>query len=65
MKHEPGQRSRGCPQARLKERLLDKDGLCAVGETIAPGDVFINKEIPTNTRDLVGMGGGSAQVCMP
>jgi DNA-directed RNA polymerase III subunit RPC2 len=32
-----------------KYRLLDRDGLAAVGDYIAPGDVYINLQRPTNT----------------
>jgi len=44
----PGQKA---PPARY--RLLDRDGLAAVGDYIAPGDVYINLQRPTNTRDPV------------
>ena len=36
-----------------KERLLQADGLCAVGETITSGDIYINKQSPLNTKDPV------------
>ena len=32
-------------------RVLDHDGLAAPGEFIRPGDVYINMQRPTNTRD--------------
>jgi len=35
------------PPARY--RLLDRDGLAAVGDYISPGDVYINLQRPTNT----------------
>lgn len=34
-----------------RHRLLDKDGIAAVGERISPGDVYVNKQSPSNTRD--------------
>lgn len=34
-------------------KLLDKDGVCSVGELIQPGEVYINKQSPINTRDMV------------
>ena len=34
-----------------RHRLLDKDGIAAVGERISPGDVYVNKQSPGNTRD--------------
>lgn len=39
------------PQGKFK--LLDKDGIACVGEVIQPGDVYINKQSPINTRDPV------------
>ncbi len=42
-----------------KLKLLDSDGLCAVGESIENGDYFINKQSPTNTKDLFPMGAGN------
>ncbi|DBB06715.1 hypothetical protein WJX77_001955 [Trebouxia sp. C0004] len=41
-----------------KFKLLDSDGLCAVGESIENGDYYINKISPTNTKDLFPMGHG-------
>ena len=37
--------------ANGRHRLLDKDGIAAVGERITPGDVYVNKQSPSNTRD--------------
>ena len=37
------------PAGRL--RLLEGDGIAAVGETVRPGDVLLNKQSPTNTKD--------------
>ena len=34
-----------------RHRLLDKDGIAAVGGKILPGDVYVNKQSPSNTRD--------------
>lgn len=36
-----------------KFKLLEMDGLPAVGERIAPGQVFVNKFIPLQTRETV------------
>ncbi|KAJ8774049.1 hypothetical protein K2173_009480 [Erythroxylum novogranatense] len=33
-----------------RERVLDDDGLAAPGEIICPGDIYINKEYPIETR---------------
>ena len=41
----------GAPSAR--HQLLDQDGIAGVGEMIRPGDVYVNKQSPTNTRDPV------------
>ena len=41
-----------------KFKLLDSDGLCALGESIENGDYYINKISPTNTKDLFPMGPG-------
>jgi len=32
-------------------KVLDRDGLASPGEFIRPGDVYINMQRPTNTRD--------------
>ena len=37
------------PPGRM--RLLDADGIAAVGEVVRPGDVLLNKQSPTNTKD--------------
>ena len=52
-------------QPRPRERLLENDGLAAVGEVISPGDILINKELPQNTRDLVGSGNPQVPHCRP
>ena len=39
------------PAGRMK--LLDQDGMCSVGEVIQPGEIYINKQSPINTRDMV------------
>jgi DNA-directed RNA polymerase III subunit RPC2 len=36
---------------RERRSLLDADGVVAVGQLIQPGDVYVNKESPVNTRD--------------
>eukprot|EP00698_Gefionella_okellyi_P020200 TRINITY_DN6313_c0_g1_i1.p1 TRINITY_DN6313_c0_g1~~TRINITY_DN6313_c0_g1_i1.p1 ORF type:complete len:1145 (-),score=272.81 TRINITY_DN6313_c0_g1_i1:1949-5320(-) len=33
-------------------RIIDDDGIAAVGESIKHGDVFINKQVPVNTTDV-------------
>lgn len=38
---------------RLPVQLLDSDGISAVGEAIRPGDIYVNKQSPSNTRDPV------------
>jgi len=32
-------------------RVLEEDGICGVGERLAPGDVLVNKVTPNNTRE--------------
>ena len=34
-----------------RHRLLDRDGIASVGTLINPGDVYVNKQSPSNTRD--------------
>lgn len=34
-------------------QLQDFDGIAGVGEIIRPGDIYINKESPLNTKDNV------------
>ena len=34
-----------------RHKLLDGDGIASVGERIEPGDVYVNKQSPSNTRD--------------
>lgn len=34
-------------------QLLDYDGIAAVGEMIRPGDIYVNKQTPINTRDPI------------
>ncbi|CAM6092659.1 unnamed protein product [Calypogeia fissa] len=34
-------------------QLQDQDGIAAVGEMIRPGDIYVNKQSPINTRDDV------------
>eukprot|EP00271_Cylindrocystis_brebissonii_P011391 TRINITY_DN2883_c0_g1_i3.p1 TRINITY_DN2883_c0_g1~~TRINITY_DN2883_c0_g1_i3.p1 ORF type:complete len:1136 (+),score=226.28 TRINITY_DN2883_c0_g1_i3:22-3408(+) len=34
-------------------QLLDFDGIAAVGEMIRPGDIYVNKQTPLNTRDPI------------
>ncbi|CAO3572516.1 unnamed protein product [Mortierella alpina] len=37
-----------------KFEVLDKDGIASVGERIKPGQVYINKQMPTNTSSDIG-----------
>lgn len=46
-------------QKLIKHKLLDSDGLCAVGDSIENGEIFINKVSPTNTKDMLPMGAGN------
>eukprot|EP00741_Cyanophora_paradoxa_P012669 tig00020614_g12240.t1 len=39
------------PRPMKKMQILDDDGICAPGEIIHPGDVYINKQVPMNTSD--------------
>lgn len=43
-------------KAAARFRLLDRDGIASVGDYILPGDVYINLQRPTNTRDPVVSG---------
>ncbi|PSC73428.1 DNA-directed RNA polymerase III subunit RPC2 [Micractinium conductrix] len=45
----------GAPGAKVpgKFRLLDRDGIAAAGEVLSQGEVLVNKQVPTNTRDQV------------
>jgi len=38
-----------------KFEVLDKDGIASVGERIKPGQVYINKQMPTNTSSDIGV----------
>ncbi|KAL4423845.1 hypothetical protein ABPG75_001146 [Micractinium tetrahymenae] len=40
-------------QRPAKFRLLDRDGIAAAGEVLTQGEVLVNKQMPTNTRDPV------------
>ena len=33
--------------------MLDRDGIASVGDYVMPGDVYVNMQRPTNTRDPV------------
>ncbi|KAK9824521.1 hypothetical protein WJX72_011068 [[Myrmecia] bisecta] len=43
----------GQARAAGRLKLLDRDGIAAVGESITPNDIYINKQSPLNTRDAV------------
>jgi DNA-directed RNA polymerase beta subunit len=34
-------------------QLQDQDGIAAVGEMIRPGDIYVNKQSPIDTRNTV------------
>ncbi|MCL7031545.1 hypothetical protein MKW94_028681 [Papaver nudicaule] len=38
-----------------KMRILDEDGIASPGETIRPFDMYVNKEVPVNTKDPVDL----------
>ncbi|GAQ79190.1 DNA-directed RNA polymerase III subunit 2 [Klebsormidium nitens] len=38
--------------ASQRYALLDADGIAAAGEMIRPGDVYVNKQSPKNTREM-------------
>ena len=56
------QPNEAAPGKPLPERLrvLDADGLARPGESIRPGDVYVNLQRPLNTRDPVTLGGRSS-----
>lgn len=45
-----GPGGKGTVAARCQ--LLDSDGIAAPGEMIRPGDIYVNKQSPSNTRDV-------------
>lgn len=45
----PKDEQRANPTSR--HHLLDDDGIASVGGRIKPGDIYVNKQIPLNTRD--------------
>lgn len=48
----PGPATKGAPGGVAPRfRLLDRDGIACVGDYILPGDVYINMQRPSNTRD--------------
>ena len=47
--------------ARDRRGLLDADGIAAVGQLIQPGDVYVNKESPVNTRDPAPADGSASE----
>ncbi|KAJ8750417.1 hypothetical protein K2173_015556 [Erythroxylum novogranatense] len=49
-----------------RERVLDDDGLAAPGEIIRPGDIYINKESPIETRGQLKSAAALADIkCRP
>nr|WCZ58372.1 RNA polymerase III subunit RPC2 [Paratrimastix eleionoma] len=34
-------------------RALEEDGICAVGERVMPGDIYVNKQSPLNTNETM------------
>ena len=53
LKQDPGQdrASDADADAQRQAQASRKDGIAAVGERISPGDVYVNKQSPGNTRD--------------
>ena len=47
----PSAEQRNATKNNGRHRLLDGDGIASVGERIRPGDVYVNKQSPSNTRD--------------
>jgi DNA-directed RNA polymerase III subunit RPC2 len=47
----PSEEQRNSLAKNGRHRLLDGDGIASVGERIRPGDVYVNKQSPSNTRD--------------
>jgi len=45
---------------RDRRALLEEDGIVGVGQKISQGDVFVNKESPTNVRDVPPAGAPAA-----
>ncbi|CAK9196787.1 unnamed protein product [Sphagnum troendelagicum] len=45
--------AKGGVQVAPRHQIQDRDGIAAVGEMIRPGDIYINKQSPINTRDNV------------
>ena len=43
---------------RDRRGVLDLDGIVGVGQLVQPGDIFVNKESPLNTRDSSSAPGG-------
>jgi DNA-directed RNA polymerase III subunit RPC2 len=41
------------PQPTGRHRLLDRDGIARPGEVLQPGDIYVNKQMPVNTRDPI------------
>ncbi len=54
-------------QARASGRYkaLDRDGIAAVGEVVASGDILINKQSPTSTKDVPTEHGAPTYKGMP
>ena len=44
---------------------MDRDGIAAVGEVVAFGDILINKQSPMSTKDVPGEHGAPAYKAMP
>lgn len=47
-------------QIHKKYDIIQPDGLAGVGERVDPGDVYINKQVPTNANDNSFTGQASA-----
>lgn len=45
--------------------MLDRDGIAAVGEQVSAGDILINKQSPTSTKDVPSEQGPPTYKQMP
>jgi len=56
-------RSRQDKKRRTRESLLEEDGICAVGEVAAPNDILVNRQTPTQTKEVIpGVGPSDPQL---
>ena len=52
-------------QGTGRQKVLDRDGIAAVGERVMAGDILINKQSPTSTKDVPLEQGPPAYKQMP